>query len=81
MPVFQLQLRDGVAEPPKTIDLPDADQARLHAIRYAGEVLAAQPERVVGQDMRVEVSTAEGLLLFSVIVIGVDSAAAQLDRI
>ncbi|MBB5708810.1 DUF6894 family protein [Sphingomonas xinjiangensis] len=81
MPVFQLQLRDGDVEPAKTIDLPDADQARLHAIRYVGEALTVKPERVIGHDLRVEVSTADGLLLFSVIVIGVQSAAAQLDRI
>lgn len=80
MPVFHLQLRDGVVEPPKTIEAPDAQEARLHAIRYAGETLNSEPHRAIGHDMRVEVSTAEGLLLFSVIVIGVESAAAQLDR-
>ncbi|UYY58663.1 DUF6894 family protein [Sphingomonas sp. S2-65] len=80
MPVFRLTLRHGVVEPLDDIELPDVGQARLHAIRRAGEVLQAQPERAIGQDLRVEVSTSEGLLLFSVIVIGVESAAAQLDR-
>jgi len=81
MPVFRLQLRDGVVEPLDEIELPDAEQARLHAIRRAGEVLQAQPERATAQDLRVEVSTEEGLLLCSVIVLCVSSAAAQLDRI
>ncbi|MCD2325471.1 hypothetical protein LQ953_15740 [Sphingomonas sp. IC-56] len=81
MPVFHLQLSDGVAETPaEGIELPDAEQARLYAIRHAGAVLTSQPERVIGQDLRVEVSNSERLLLFSVIVIGVDSAAAQLER-
>lgn len=81
MPVFRLQLLDGVVERLDDVALPDAEQARLHAIRRAGEVLQAQPERATAQDLRVEVSTEEGLLLCSVIVLCVSSAAAQLDRI
>jgi hypothetical protein len=81
MPAFHFQLRDGNVEPLEgPVELADVAQARLHAVRCAAEVLKAQPERVIGHDLRVEVSTSEGLLLFTVIAIGVDSAAAQLDR-
>ena len=51
------------------------DQARLEAVRYAGEVLRDHPTLVwTGEDFRIEVTDSRRLL-FTVIVVGVDSPA------
>ena len=52
-------------------------EARLEAVRYAGEVLRDHPTLVwTGQDFRIECTNGDKLLLFTVIVVGVDAPAA-----
>ena len=52
------------------------DQARLEAVRYAGEVMRDHPTLVwKGEDFRIEVTDEKHLVLFTVIVLGVDAPA------
>lgn len=58
--------------------------ARLEAVRYAGEVLRYHPTLVwKGEDFRIEVTDEKQLVLFTVIVVGVDTPASgrSLNRI
>ena len=53
-------------------------EARLEAVRYAGEVMRDHPTLVwTGQDFRIEVTDADQLLLFTVIIVGVNAPAAS----
>ena len=54
------------------------NEARVEAVRYAGEVLRDHPTLVwTGDDFRVEVTDERRLLLFTVIVVGVDAPAGR----
>jgi hypothetical protein len=58
------------------LDLPTLEKARLEAVRYAGEAMRDQPELAwKGEEFRVEVTDEKQLVLFTVIVIGVDAPA------
>lgn len=58
------------------LELSTINEARLEAVRYAGEVMKDHPTLVwTGQDFRVEVTDGKQLLLFMVIVVGVDAPA------
>ena len=51
-------------------------EARLEAVRYAGEVMRDHPTLVwTGQDFRIEVTDDDKIVMFTVIVVGVDSPA------
>lgn len=59
-------------------DLPDIQAARIYAVAHASEIIRERPELVwLGDEVRVEVTDENRLVLFTVIVIGVDSAAGQ----
>lgn len=78
MPRYYFDLSDGESKPDLTgTELDSAGAARLHAIRFAGEVLQNDPERLEGKDLRVEARNEERLLLFTIIILAIDSAAAQ----
>ena len=50
--------------------------ARLEAVRYIGEFIRDRPDVVwMGEEVRVEVTDSQQLVLFTVIVLGVDSPA------
>ena len=52
------------------------EQARVEAVRYAGEVLRDHPTLVwQGEDFRVEVTDKNKSVLFTIIVVGVDPPA------
>ena len=60
------------------VDLDSFGEARLEAVRYAASVLRDHPTLVwTGQDFRVEVTDINKLILFTVIVVGVDAPAAK----
>jgi hypothetical protein len=68
-----LSLRDDVG-----FDLPDHNAARIMAVKYAGELLRDHPTLIwSGQDFRVEVTGEDGLLLFTIVIVGVDAPAVQ----
>lgn len=65
---------DGVA-------LADADEARLYAIKFAGQCMADDAALLAqGQDFRVEVRDSDGLLLFAVTTFVTDSPAIRPHR-
>ena len=54
------------------------NEARVEAVRFAAAVLRDHPTLVrAGQDFRIEVTDANRLILFTVIVVGVDAPAAR----
>jgi hypothetical protein len=58
------------------LDLPTLETARLEAVRYAGEAMRDQPELAwKGEEFRVEVTDDKQLVLFTVIVLGVEAPA------
>lgn len=59
------------------LEFASLEDARTEAVRYAGEVLCHQPGVVwQGEDFRVEVTDESQLLLFTLIVVGVDAPSA-----
>lgn len=58
------------------VDLPSMHEARLMAAKVAGELLKDRPGLAwTGEELRVEVTDASQLVLFTVIILGVDSPA------
>ena len=61
------------------IEFSTIHEARIEAVRYAGEVIRDHPTLVwTGQDFRIEVTDDQQLLMFTVIVVGVDSPAGAI---
>lgn len=59
------------------IELPSMGQARLTAAIHAGEVLRDRPGLAwEGEELRIEVTDENQLVLFTLIIFGVESAAA-----
>jgi len=48
------------------MELASPDEARLYAIKFAGQCLASDPKPLCEGDFRVEARNAAGLLLFAV---------------
>lgn len=60
------------------VELANDTEARAYAIRYAGEVLQSDPRRLAAHGQwRVEVTDAEGHLLFNVVTLAITSPAAD----
>jgi hypothetical protein len=76
---FFFNLAGAVHDPDKEgVDLPTLSDARVQAVRSAGELLKDQPQLVwMGEEVRVEVTDGNQLLLFTVIAAGVDAPAAR----
>jgi hypothetical protein len=59
-------------------ELPSMHEARLMATRHAGEVLRDRPGLAwTGEELRIEVTDSAQLVLFTVIVFGVESPAGR----
>lgn len=61
---------------PDTIgtEYPSAEVARMEAVRFAGELLKLEPERLwKGAELRIEATDEAGLLMFTIVIVGVDS--------
>ena len=55
-------------------DLPSMHEARLMAAKHAGELLRDRPGLAwSGEELRVEVTDSNQLVLFTVIILGLDS--------
>jgi hypothetical protein len=55
-------------------EFPTLAHARVEAAKHAGELLRDKPEIVwKGEELRVEVTDSDQLVLFTVIVLGVDA--------
>jgi hypothetical protein len=56
------------------IEIASIGAARIEAARYIGEVIRDRPNLVwAGEEVRVEVTDERQLILFTIIVVGVDS--------
>ena len=75
MPRYHFHSVDGSREPDKEgTDLPDVAAAQAIAMRYAGEVLQSEPQKVWEHGQwRVEVTDNDGSLLFTIITLAVDA--------
>ena len=76
---FFINLAGAVYDPDgEGVDLPTISDARIEAVRFAGELLKDRPQLVwMGEEVRVEVTDENQLMLFTVIVAGVDAPAAK----
>lgn len=79
MPRFFFHRTDGFTEVDTVgTDLPDAAAAKMEAVRFAGETLRSNPHRLAEDDsLAIEVSDDAGLILFSVLVMAVESPAVS----
>jgi phage terminase large subunit-like protein len=60
-------------------ELPTLGDARIMAAKHAGEILRDRPGVVwQGEELRVEVTDADRLVMFTLIVVGVDAPAARI---
>ena len=60
------------------IELEGIDQARTEAVKFASDYIRNRPEVVwLGDELRLEVTNSQQILLFTLIVFGVDAPAAQ----
>jgi hypothetical protein len=60
------------------IEMASIGDARSEAARFAGELIRDQPNLIwAGEEIRVEVTDANQLILFTIIVLGVDAPAVS----
>lgn len=70
------QLNGEIKPDDEGMDCGSVNDARIEAVRYASEVMNEHPTLIwTGQDFRIEVTNGDKLLLFTVIVVGVDAPA------
>jgi len=74
---YFFNLAGAVYDPDNTgLEFATMGEARLEAARHAGELLRDRPGAVwQGEELRVEVTDSNQLVLFTVIVLGVDAPA------
>jgi hypothetical protein len=79
MPRFFFHHTDGAFDPDNEgTDFPDLMAARTAAVRYAAELVRDRPYEVwAGDTFRIEVSDEEGMLLCTVVILGLDAPAAR----
>ena len=79
MPHYFFHRTDGGFDPDREgTELPDLTAARLEAVRYAAGTVRDHPQYVWdGKDFRIEVSDDSGMLLCTVIIMGIDAPAAR----
>lgn len=76
MRFFFNQLNGEYKPDDEGLDLATVRDARIEAVRYASEVMREHPTLIwTGQDFRMEVTNADQMLLFTVVVVGVDAPA------
>jgi hypothetical protein len=62
-------------------DRPDAETARMEAVRFAADMLKAEPERLwKGAELRIEAKDTWDALLFTIVIVGVDAEALAQHR-
>ncbi len=59
-------------------ELPDLDAARVEAVRYAAGTVRDHPDYVWdGNDFRIEVTDEGGLLMCTIVILGIDAPAVR----
>ena len=79
MPRFFFHHTDGVFDPDNEgTEFADLTTARMEAVRYAGEIVRDYPDEVwAGDTFRIEVSDEAGMLLCTVVILGLDAPASR----
>ena len=79
MPRFFFHHTDGAFDPDdEGTVFPDLATARVEAVRYAAEVVRESPHEVwSGETFRIEVSDEQGMLLCTIVILGLDAPAAR----
>ena len=79
MPRYFFHRADGGFDPDQEgTEIPDLATARIEAIRFAAASMLDDPQEVwKGHNFRVELSDEHGLLLCTVVVLGLDAPAAR----
>jgi hypothetical protein len=61
------------------IEMASINDARIEAARFTGELIRDRPELAwAGEEIRVEVTDANQLILFTIIMLGVDAPATSI---
>ena len=69
---------DGYPPDDEGLDLPDLGAARIEATCFAAERLRDRPQYAWDDmDFRIEVTDGDGLLLFTILVLGIDAPAVR----
>ncbi|MXP45369.1 DUF6894 family protein [Allopontixanthobacter sediminis] len=76
---YFFNLAGAIVDPDdKGMELLNLSDARIMAARHAGEYLRDRPEVAwLSNEFRIEVTNADGLVLFTFIAFGVDAPAGQ----
>ena len=79
IPLFFFNIAGAVFDPDVVgVELPSLDEARLVAAKHVGEILRDRPGLAwQGEELRVEVTDAAQLVMFTVITVGVNAPAAR----
>ena len=79
MPRYFFHRTDGyVDHDNEGVELADLRAVRTEAVMFAGASLRDDPDQVWGgQDFRIEVTDAQGMLLFTVVTLAIDTVAAM----
>jgi hypothetical protein len=79
MPRFFFHHTDGKFDPDNEgTEFPDLATARVEAVRYAAELVRDRPDEVwAGDTFRIEVSDEDNMLLYTVVILGLDAPAAR----
>ncbi|MBY8823788.1 DUF6894 family protein [Sphingomonas colocasiae] len=60
------------------LEFESAENARRQAVLFVSEMLRERPDMVWDGDVRFDVTTEEGLILFTIMVVGVQSPAVSI---
>ena len=79
MPRYFFHRTDGGFDPDtEGTELPDMEVARVEAVRYAAGTMRDRPDYVWdGKDFRIEMTDEAGILLCTVVVLGIDAPAMR----
>ena len=79
MPLFFFNQAGAIYDPDvEGIELASISDARIQAVKFAGEALRDRPELIwLGDEYRVEVTDENRLVLFTFVAMGVDSPAVK----
>ena len=71
-------VEDGHKVDSRGSDFDDPHIARMEAVRFAADLLKAEPERAwKGAELRIEATDAWGTVLFTLLISGVDAEALE----
>ncbi|MBY8823308.1 DUF6894 family protein [Sphingomonas colocasiae] len=70
--------RDAGGPDGDPLEFENVGDARRKAVLFVSEMLRERPDMVWDDDVRLDVTTEDGLILFSIMVVGVQSPAVSM---